>query len=127
MHRSVLSLSGSLCLSTTLSAASLFVPSLRISLMFRISLSLMSLSLSLFLSISLSLSFSPARLEDCSQERWAAMETFIAVHHHVGASAQCLADRRRHRHELRGPGRGVVDRHVERFDCNQNNNNNNDN
>ena len=47
------------------------------------------------------------------------METFIAVYHHGLASAQCLADRRRHRQERRGPARVVVDRDVERLDGNQ--------
>ena len=80
--------------------------------------------LPLALSLFLSLYFSPARLEDSSQERWAAMETFIAVYHHVVVSAQCSADHRRHRQERRGPALGGVGRHVDRFDGNQNNDNN---
>ena len=53
------------------------------------------------------------------------LEQGIALEHgEAGAliplSAQCLADRRRHRQERRGPARAVVDRDVERLDCNQN-------
>ena len=72
------------------------------------------------LSLSHSLSFSPVGLEQGGRKCRAAMEALIAVHHHVLASAQCLADRGRHRRQGRGPARVVVDGDVERLDCNQN-------